>query len=67
MNRSAKTFTLEGHKGILLQYITPDLNDLLSGLVLIELNMIVYKVLTRIVTDELWHILCFIKIALSSD
>ena len=39
MNRSAKTFTLEGHKVMLLQYITPDLNDLLSGLVCMELNM----------------------------
>ena len=39
MNRSAKTFTLEGHKVMILQYITTDLNDLLSGLVCMELNM----------------------------
>ena len=39
MNRSAKTFTLEGHKVMLLQYITPDLNDLLSSIVWMELNM----------------------------
>ena len=29
------------------RYMTPDLNDLLSGLVCIELNMIVYKVIIR--------------------
>ena len=39
MNRSAKTFTLEGHKVMLLQYITTDLNDLLSGFVCMELSM----------------------------
>ncbi len=39
MNRSAITFTLEGHKVMLLQHITPDLNDLLSSTVWMELNM----------------------------
>ena len=44
MNRLAKTFTLEGHRVMLLQYITTDLNDLLSGLVCMELNMSLYGV-----------------------
>ena len=44
---------------MLLHYITPDLNDLLSGLVCMELNMIVYKVIIRKLEKKLQqHVQC---------
>ena len=43
---------------MLLQYITPDLNDLLSGLVCMELNMIVYKVIIRKLEKKFFNNMC---------
>ena len=43
---------------MLLQYINPDLNDLLFGLVCMELDMIVYKVIIRKLENKSFNNMC---------